>query len=228
MSAPVKVQCPHCRAGLKLKDSSRLGNKLRCPKCETPFIAKAVKGRPQSSPKPKPARKPQPVDEDDYGFEAPAPRRRSGTRSAQAAAEKEQARAEKAYKKQKRKAANAEIDAERAEAGAAWRWKLISTSLIVWFVGYTIAASEYAEAVDAPQNAAVAGESNNEGEYKSRRQRRMETLMTGIKYIPKFPQVVAYTVKNNQLALIIPLVVQIGIVIYYLWLRMQEKSFYDD
>src|SRR5262245_7080732 len=41
MPEPVSITCPHCGARLKLKDSSKLGKKIACPKCQTPFRAEA-------------------------------------------------------------------------------------------------------------------------------------------------------------------------------------------
>jgi predicted Zn finger-like uncharacterized protein len=39
--AELKVQCPECQASLKLKDSSKLGKKIACPKCKHVFVAKS-------------------------------------------------------------------------------------------------------------------------------------------------------------------------------------------
>jgi len=39
---PVSVVCPHCNVKLKLKDSSALGTRIKCPKCQTAFIAAAA------------------------------------------------------------------------------------------------------------------------------------------------------------------------------------------
>jgi hypothetical protein len=39
MPGPASIVCPHCRAGLKLKDRSKLGQKITCPKCKKPFRA---------------------------------------------------------------------------------------------------------------------------------------------------------------------------------------------
>ena len=39
MPDPVSITCPHCSAKLKLKDRSKLGQKLGCPKCKKPFKA---------------------------------------------------------------------------------------------------------------------------------------------------------------------------------------------
>src|SRR5262245_5831325 len=39
MPGPASVVCPHCSAGLKLKDRSKLGQKITCPKCKKPFRA---------------------------------------------------------------------------------------------------------------------------------------------------------------------------------------------
>ena len=35
------IACPHCGANLRLKDDSALGKKIRCRKCEKPFVASA-------------------------------------------------------------------------------------------------------------------------------------------------------------------------------------------
>ncbi|RLS53673.1 MAG: hypothetical protein DWH91_13855 [Planctomycetota bacterium] len=37
MSGPMSVSCPHCGAGLKLKNQNFVGKKVPCPKCRTPF-----------------------------------------------------------------------------------------------------------------------------------------------------------------------------------------------
>lgn len=37
----ITVQCTHCRSRLKLKDRSRLGRRLGCPKCGKPFVVQA-------------------------------------------------------------------------------------------------------------------------------------------------------------------------------------------
>jgi predicted Zn finger-like uncharacterized protein len=42
----VSVQCPHCQAKLSLKSDSALGKKVACPKCKTPFQAKAAEEDP--------------------------------------------------------------------------------------------------------------------------------------------------------------------------------------
>jgi Zn-finger nucleic acid-binding protein len=39
---PVSVVCPQCSVKLKLKDSSALGTRIKCPKCQTAFIAAAT------------------------------------------------------------------------------------------------------------------------------------------------------------------------------------------
>ncbi len=38
MSTPLAVSCPHCGAGLKLKNNSFVGKKVPCPKCKKPFV----------------------------------------------------------------------------------------------------------------------------------------------------------------------------------------------
>jgi hypothetical protein len=38
MSSPMAVSCPHCGAGLKLKNNSFVGKKVPCPKCKQPFV----------------------------------------------------------------------------------------------------------------------------------------------------------------------------------------------
>ena len=38
MSSPLAVSCPHCGAGLKLKNNSFVGKKVPCPKCKKPFL----------------------------------------------------------------------------------------------------------------------------------------------------------------------------------------------
>lgn len=39
MPGTVSIVCPHCSANLKLKDSSKLGARIGCPKCKKPFVA---------------------------------------------------------------------------------------------------------------------------------------------------------------------------------------------
>ncbi|MFG0333976.1 MAG: hypothetical protein ACF8TS_11490 [Maioricimonas sp. JB049] len=39
--AAITVHCTHCGAGLKLKDRSKLGKKVACPKCRQPFVLTA-------------------------------------------------------------------------------------------------------------------------------------------------------------------------------------------
>lgn len=53
MADPISVQCPHCKAKLKLKAAPPDGKKVGCPKCKKPFPVKAP-------PKKK-------ADEDDFG-----------------------------------------------------------------------------------------------------------------------------------------------------------------
>lgn len=55
MSAPFTVACTHCSAKLKLKDRSKVGKKVRCPKCSEPFVIRAPKQQ-------------KPAEEDDGGF----------------------------------------------------------------------------------------------------------------------------------------------------------------
>lgn len=38
MSTPLAVSCPHCGAGLKLKNNQFVGKKVPCPKCKQPFL----------------------------------------------------------------------------------------------------------------------------------------------------------------------------------------------
>ena len=38
MSTPLAVSCPHCGAGLKLKNNNFVGKKVPCPKCKKPFL----------------------------------------------------------------------------------------------------------------------------------------------------------------------------------------------
>ena len=41
MADPISVQCPHCKAKLKLKAAPPAGKKVGCPKCKKPFPVKA-------------------------------------------------------------------------------------------------------------------------------------------------------------------------------------------
>jgi hypothetical protein len=41
MSEAITVQCPACKASLKLKSRSAVGKKVPCPKCKKPFVVKA-------------------------------------------------------------------------------------------------------------------------------------------------------------------------------------------
>lgn len=38
MSAPLSIHCPQCGRGLKIKDKSLLGKKVKCPACAHPFV----------------------------------------------------------------------------------------------------------------------------------------------------------------------------------------------
>ena len=38
MTSPISVECPNCKAKLKLKDEKAVGRKLPCPKCKHPFV----------------------------------------------------------------------------------------------------------------------------------------------------------------------------------------------
>ena len=40
MPSPISVACPNCEATLKLKSREAEGKKVRCPKCEKPFVVK--------------------------------------------------------------------------------------------------------------------------------------------------------------------------------------------
>jgi hypothetical protein len=44
MAAPFVVACTHCDSKLKLKDSSFVGKKLRCPKCQEVFVVSGAAG----------------------------------------------------------------------------------------------------------------------------------------------------------------------------------------
>ena len=74
--ADLKVQCPECQASLKLKDSSKLGKKIACPKCKHAFVAK-------SSAEEDDFLSDLPPDDDDGGDEEEeeAPRSRRGSSS---------------------------------------------------------------------------------------------------------------------------------------------------
>lgn len=51
----VSIRCPHCRVTMKLKSRKPLGKRVPCPRCQEPFVAKAL---------------PEPEDEfDDFGFD---------------------------------------------------------------------------------------------------------------------------------------------------------------
>ena len=53
MPGPISIQCPKCRAKLKLKNDNAVGKKVPCPKCKKPFVVEAP---------------PEPEDEfDDFG-----------------------------------------------------------------------------------------------------------------------------------------------------------------
>ena len=45
MAEPISVQCPKCKAKLKLKSHSAIGKKVACPKCKRPFVVQAPKER---------------------------------------------------------------------------------------------------------------------------------------------------------------------------------------
>jgi len=37
VSEPIQLECPHCSAQLRVRDTSILGKRVRCPKCKNPF-----------------------------------------------------------------------------------------------------------------------------------------------------------------------------------------------
>lgn len=75
MAAPIVVACTHCGGNLKLKDASYVGKKIRCPKCQEPFVVKAAAAGKRAAGKSKQPEDEfgflQGVSEDDY--EAPPP-----------------------------------------------------------------------------------------------------------------------------------------------------------
>lgn len=90
MPEVVTIQCPHCKAVLKLKSRAPLGRKIACPRCETPFLARerAAKNKPpvedyEDYGDPGGADEFDDFGTDDFGaggFDEPAPRpRKSGT-----------------------------------------------------------------------------------------------------------------------------------------------------
>lgn len=44
MASNIEIECPECSATLNLPDSSKLGKKIRCPKCKEVFVAEAPEG----------------------------------------------------------------------------------------------------------------------------------------------------------------------------------------
>lgn len=78
MAAPFVVACTHCGSKLKLKDESFAGKKIRCPKCQQPFVAAAADGAASAgdkAKKPAKARKEfdfSNISEDDYEPPPPA------------------------------------------------------------------------------------------------------------------------------------------------------------
>ena len=51
MAGSVSIQCPKCKAKLKLKNPKAVGKKVPCPKCKQPFVIKPL---------------PEPEDDDDF------------------------------------------------------------------------------------------------------------------------------------------------------------------
>lgn len=46
---PFSVQCPHCRARLRLKKAELVGRKVRCPGCGEPFTVRRPGGKPSTA-----------------------------------------------------------------------------------------------------------------------------------------------------------------------------------
>ncbi|QDT86758.1 MJ0042-type zinc finger domain-containing protein [Gimesia chilikensis] len=66
MASPASISCPHCAASFNIKSQAAFGKKVKCPKCETPFVIEKP-ARKSSSPRKQPSRR-SPQD-DEFGFE---------------------------------------------------------------------------------------------------------------------------------------------------------------
>src|SRR5262245_61963005 len=40
-TSPIRATCPNCESRLTIKDASAVGKKIKCPKCQTPFVVEA-------------------------------------------------------------------------------------------------------------------------------------------------------------------------------------------
>ncbi len=71
MADRVIVVCSSCSAKLALPDESKLGKKIRCPKCSEVFVAEAAKvgGSKSSAPTKSAKPKPKKSDEDEFNFD---------------------------------------------------------------------------------------------------------------------------------------------------------------
>lgn len=65
MAGRVIVECSSCSAKLGLPDESKLGKKIRCPKCSEVFVATAAKASGAKAAKPKPKKS----DDDEFNFD---------------------------------------------------------------------------------------------------------------------------------------------------------------
>ena len=195
MSAPVNVKCPHCRAGLKLKDSSRLGDKLRCPKCESPFVAEAKRKNTQ--------KRAVPTKHHDCRH-ASTSRTRSMAYEPPPDPEKVRAAQEKVYKwltKQYSK------KARFYNNSGVFKWfaKSVLASGVVWLFCWGIITTDYAKEVDNLQL------------------RRHQEILIPFQYLPKFSQVWSYTFEHNRVWPIVACLLQTIILGIYFWLKYNLK-----
>lgn len=159
MADPIRVACSHCSTKLKLKDSSKIGKKVKCPKCGKPFVIQPVEEEPEV------------LDdfggdfgaaggyEDDYGDEdygddgfgddyaEPAPARRSASRAAAAGGRSRGGKGKKTGKKKKKQSSGSNKTLLIAIGGA--------VGVVVLVVGILFATGVFSDSDDDGQQVAA-------------------------------------------------------------------------
>ncbi|WP_166826437.1 DUF1559 family PulG-like putative transporter [Thalassoroseus pseudoceratinae] len=169
MPTPFAVQCPSCKARLKINAPDAVGKKVRCPKCETTFRVSQPKSAGPKRSKPKP-----PVDEfgddefddfedyedyeDDGGFddfESPPTRRRSASKPATSRSAKSKGKSGGSRKKKGKKKSSSSGPSPLLIGGSAAAAVLLIAILIFAFSGGSAATGSDGNVVDMtylPQN----------------------------------------------------------------------------
>src|SRR5271166_3540451 len=84
-SSVIRCTCPHCGGGVGIKDQTLIGKRIRCPKCQQPFVVEAPTGEEEPAEPPlktsvKATRKavppPSRVDEDERVQAGPPPKKK--------------------------------------------------------------------------------------------------------------------------------------------------------